>query len=134
MSTILASRAPSFFLRRRKYYKIIIIPQKTWPPELTTSVTFLRVSTKSWLAFSDIRKENISKIMIKTPKNIPKDTVSICSPQITTWCVSFFACYICRVPPAKFGAIGEISQDFFSAIFNAYFPSIYPTVLHAPAK
>ena len=38
------------------------------------------------------------------------------------------------MPPAKFGAIGEISQDFFSAIFNAYFPSIYPTVLHAPAK
>ena len=81
MSTILASRAPSFFLRRRKYYKIIIIPQKTWPPELTTSVTFLRVSTKSWLAFSDIRKENISKIMIKTTKNIPKETVRSAVPR-----------------------------------------------------
>ena len=55
-------------------------------------------------------------------------------PQLTTWCVSFFACYVCRVPPAKFGAIGETSQVFLSAIFNAYFPSIYPTVLHAPAK
>ena len=38
------------------------------------------------------------------------------------------------MPPAKFGAIGETSQVFLSAIFNAYFPSIYPTVLHAPAK
>ena len=75
----------------------------------------MRVSTKFWLAFSDVRK-----IMINTPQ---KHTQGHCQY------LQYLPCASCLIWRNWWNLSSLVVSNF-----NAYFPPIYPTVLHAPAK